>query len=163
MLRDLRHPGKDSLPYGWVRKKSWDFAPMQWFLQAQTELWAAADPDPLLPIPVPACCNRTHSCYARQGHPCSPSQLRAVSSQDLSMYFNREVLMPLLLPSTDPQSPQEETFFLSLHSVYYKHTRKNTSSPIPQQQGPAFSGTPLQVSLLLLSTISPVILPLIYQ
>lgn len=22
MLRDLRHPGKDSLPYGWVRKKT---------------------------------------------------------------------------------------------------------------------------------------------
>lgn len=124
MLRDLRHPGKDSLPNGWVRKKTWDFAPMQWFLQAQTEMQAAADSDPLLPIPIPACCNRTHSCYARQGHPCSSSQLRAVSSHDLSMYFNREVLMPLLLPSTDPQSPQEKTFFLSLHSVYYKHTRK---------------------------------------
>lgn len=68
--------------------------------------------------------------------------------------------MPLLLPSTDPQSPQEKTFFLSLHSVYYKHTRKNTSSLIPQQQGPAFSGTPLQVSLLLLSIVPPVLLPL---
>lgn len=70
--------------------------------------------------------------------------------------------MPLLLPSTDPQSPEKETFFLLLYSVYYKHTRKNTSSHIPQQQSPAFSVTPLQVSLLLLSTIFAV-LPLIYQ
>lgn len=150
MLRDLRHPGKAAhSTYGWVKKKTWDFAPMQWFLQAWTELWAAAGPDPPLPIPIPARCNGTHSSYAGQGHPGSSSQLRADSSHALSIYFNREVLM---LPSTDPQSLQKGTFLLSLYSVHYKHTRKNTSSHIPQQQGPAFSVTPLQAVLLLLST-----------
>lgn len=121
---------------------------MQWFLQAQTELWATADPDPPLPIPIPACCNRTHSSYASQGHPHSSSQLRAVSSHGLSINFNRKALMLL---STDRQSSQKGTFFLSLYSVCYKDTRKNTSSHMPQQQGPAFSVTPLQVVLLLLS------------
>lgn len=157
MLRDLRHPGKSAhSTYGWVRKRNWDFAPMHWFLQAWTKLWAAADPDPLSPfLSLPAATG-----YASQGHPGSSSQLRAVSSHGLPMYFNREGLM---LPSTDPQSSEKETFFLSLYSICYKHTRKNTSSHIPQQQGPAFSVTPLQAVLLQLSKITPVLLTLIYQ
>lgn len=123
MLRDLRHPGKAAhSAYGWVRKKTWGFAPVQWFLQAQTELWAAADPDPPLPIPIPACCSGTHSSYASQGHPCSFSQLRAVSSHGLSMYFDREVLMPLLLTHT----PHRRRHSSSHCTVFIVNTQEKT-------------------------------------
>lgn len=67
MLRDLRHPGKSAhSTYGCVRKRNWDFAPMHWFLQAWTKLWAAADPDPLSPfLSLPAATGHTPDMQAK--------------------------------------------------------------------------------------------------
>lgn len=109
---------------------------------------------PLSPFLSP-CCKRTHS----------EGIHAALPSSELLPAMVYQCVLPgrSWCPfSSDPQSPQKETLLLSLCSVHYKHT-KNTSSHAPQQQAPASSVTALQASLLLLSTISPVLLPLSHQ
>lgn len=144
---------------GWVRPKTWDFVPRQGFLQAQTELWAAADPDPPLPIPIPACCNRTHSAMQAKGIHAALHSSELFPAMVYQCISTGRSWCPFSSPLLTHSPLRRRQFLLSLHCVHYKHTRRNTSSHIPQQQGPAFSVTPLRLSLLLLSIISPILLP----
>lgn len=102
--------------------------------------------------------DRTHCWYTRQGHACSSAQLTAASRHGLSMHCNREILMPLLLPSW-PTFPLTRRCFFS-HCTAMKAFINTQQKTHPAILGPAFSVTPLQVSLLLLSTISPLLMTL---